>query len=118
GSFHLAVPVVLLGLHDGHQWRYLDNDTDPGANWFSTSFDDSAWPSGAQPFDAKRSGVGTAPFMGDANNCRPETYYGLGAVGTCLKLTSPVTGTNAAQYYFRTHLGYLRSHANAVLQLS
>lgn len=100
-------------------WKYLDNDIDPAANWPLPGFDDSTWLLGSGPFDAKRSGVGTAPYQGDANNCRPQTYYMMqGPTPTCLLLTSPVTGTNLMAAYFRAHFNYTGDTNQTLLQLS
>jgi hypothetical protein len=90
-------------------WTYLDNDIDPGATWAQPGFNDAGWASGPGPFDAKRD----QPTAG--GHCRATTLYGLGAVGTCINLTSPVTGTNLITAYFRTH--FAASGTNVILEL-
>jgi hypothetical protein len=92
-------------------WRYLDNDVNPGPTWFTSSFVDSGWPLGDGVFDAKRDAAGPA-----GQNCRDMTLYNLGTVGTCINLTSPVTMTNLITAYFRTHFNFGGSPANVILQ--
>jgi len=99
-------------------WRYLDNDTDPGNSWLAPGFNDTSWLSGPGPFDGKLSGAGMPPYQGDANNCRPQTYYNLGSVGTCIQLISPVTGIDAPSFYFRTHFYYPGPPTQAILNLN
>jgi hypothetical protein len=99
-------------------WKYNDLDVDPGPTWPSVGFDDSSapWASGPGPFDSKRDGGTVGPDGWD--DCRAMTFYGLGAVGTCLRQESPVTLTNLATAYFRTHFNYSGSLANAFLHLN
>jgi hypothetical protein len=103
-----ATELLPLNAH----WRYLDDDSNPGDSWFTTGFDESAWKQGPGTFDAKRTAGGSAGL-----NCRDNTLYALGAVGTCL------TFSNAAFFettncYFRTHFNYIGYNTNTVLQLN
>ena len=95
-------------------WKYNDVDVDDGPNWFTVGFNDSGaeWKTGASPFDAKRNAGGVA-----GANCRDMTLYGLGTVGTCINLTSPVTMTNIVTVDFRTHFTFRGDPGTAVLQL-
>src|SRR6185503_19059819 len=45
------------------------------------------------------------------------TLYSLGAVGTCVRLQSPVTSTNGTTYYFRTHFTYANPPGSSLLLL-
>jgi len=92
-------------------WRYQDNDVDPGPTWFQSSFVDSGWALGPGVFDAKTNAAGAAGL-----NCRDITLYNLGAVGTCIKVTSPVTMTNLITAYFRTHFNFGGDPTTAILQ--
>jgi len=94
-------------------WRYQDDDIDPGPAWFANSFDDSSWTTGAGPFDAKRNAAGIA-----GANCRDDTLYNLGSVGTCINLESPVTLTNLITSYFRTRFDFGGTPSTTILQLS
>jgi hypothetical protein len=92
-------------------WRYLDNDIDPGPTWFQSGFVDSGWALGAGVFDAKTNAFGIA-----GQNCRDTTFYNLGAVGTCINMISPITMTNLITAYFRTHFNFGGDPTNAILQ--
>lgn len=96
-------------------WKYNDKDVDPGPTWATVAYDDSVapWVSGPGPFDAKRNGGGAA-----GANCRDVALSGLGPVGTCINLTSPVTATNLITAYFRTHFNFSGNPSNAVLLLN
>jgi hypothetical protein len=96
----------------GATWHYLDNDIDPGPSWYNNDFDDSAWATGAGPFDAKRNANGAA-----GAHCRDTSLYGLGAVGSCINITSPVTGTNLITAYFRTAFSFGGDPGTARLRL-
>ena len=95
----------------GASWRYQDDDVDPGPTWFTNDFVDTGWALGAGVFDAKRDGAGAA-----GQNCRDASLYNLGSVGTCIKLTSPVTMTNLITAYFRTHFFFGGDPANVILE--
>jgi hypothetical protein len=103
----IATELVALNA----SWRYEDNDVDPGPTWFQSGFVDSGWALGAGVFDAKRDAAGAA-----GQNCRDMTLYTLGTVGTCIKLTSPVTMTNLITAYFRTHFFFGGNPATAILE--
>ena len=92
-------------------WRYQDDDVDPGPTWFQSGFVDSGWTLGAGVFDAKRDAAGAA-----GQNCRDATLYNLGTVGTCINLTSPVTMTNLITAYFRTHFSFGGDPTNVILE--
>lgn len=94
-------------------WRYLDNDVDPGPTWFNPGFSDGGWSLGSGVFDAKRDAAGAA-----GQNCRDTTLYNLGPVGTCIRLTSPVTMTNLITAYFRTHFTFGGDSNNVILELN
>ena len=102
----IATELVALNA----SWRYQDNDVDPGPTWFTPGFVDSGWATGTGVFDAKRDGAGAA-----GQNCRDMSLYSLGNVGTCIKLTSPVTTTNLVTAYFRTHFSFGGDPAAAIL---
>jgi hypothetical protein len=95
-------------------WRYNDADAEDGPDWFTVGYNDrgSEWKTGAGPFDAKRGAGGAAGL-----NCRDSTLYGLGTVGTCINLTSPVTLTNIVTVDFRTHFNFSGDPSNAILRL-
>ncbi len=94
-------------------WHYQDDGTDPGPNWFAADFNDAGWQVGSGPFDAKRDGAGAA-----GPNCRDAGLYALGAIGTCLRLESPVTGTNLITAYFRTRFSFGGNPSTTILQLN
>jgi hypothetical protein len=51
GGISLPTPPNTLTLVDaGAAWRRLDTGASPGANWFSRTFNDGAWPRGLAPF--------------------------------------------------------------------
>ncbi|HEU0009246.1 MAG TPA: immunoglobulin domain-containing protein [Verrucomicrobiae bacterium] len=110
GTYRVVTELVPLSA----MWTYNDQDIDPGANWFATD-PGLAYPSGPGPFDAKRDG-GILHANG-LDDCRANTFYSLGAVGTCLGLQSPVTGTNLISSYFWTHFNYAGNSRNEDLLL-
>lgn len=79
-------------------WRFQANGIDPGPNWFSTNYDDSAWSSGL--------GV-----LGYENN--PIV---AGLIHTSLPLSG--AGGPIATFYFRTHFSYDGSVTNPFLMIS
>lgn len=60
----------------GSSWKYLDNGTDQGTNWYSVNFNDSAWASGLAELGYGDGGEATVlnyvPFNGGKNPC---TYF-------------------------------------------
>jgi hypothetical protein len=107
-------------------WKYYDGDDTNArpelltAAWYQTAYDDSAWPSGPGPFDAKRNGG----FPALPSNCRTNgvitNYFGNGTVSlpyTCVALTSPRTGTNAWAVNFRRHFTFSGNPADTILRL-
>lgn len=96
-------------------WRFLQNDVDPGPNWFQIGFDDSTWESGTGPFDMKR----FADYPAPDTDCRSNTLYMLqGPVPTCLLMTNPATGFTNTVVNFRTHFTYGGKTNQTLLQLS
>jgi hypothetical protein len=80
-----------------HHWRYDDTDVDPGVGWFLPGFNAGAFPEGPGPFDAKRDAGGDAGMncRNSITNANGAPLYGLGQVGTCIRLLSPLPpGTN------------------------
>ena len=97
-----------------HLWRYDDSDVDPGAGWFLPGFNAGTFTEGPGPFDAKRDLAGAA-----GQHCRDSIgLYGLGAVGTCLRLLSPLPpGTNnLLTANFWTHFQFVGDPATAVFR--
>ena len=77
------------------QWKYLDDDTDPGANltklsdWALPTYDDSAWKSGVGAFGSKGGVIGSVS--------------GCGTPKTLIELYKPDgSGQVISTYYFRT----------------
>ena len=97
-----------------HAWRYNDQDANPGPNWFSS--EPAGFLTGPGPFDAKRDGgAGGGPDgLGD---CRAATLYGLGTVGTCLRLQSPISQTNLITANFWTHFNFSGDPAVTILRV-
>jgi hypothetical protein len=110
GTYRVVTQLAPLS----QMWTYDDQDIDPGPNWFATD-PGLAYPSGPGPFDAKRDG-GILHANG-LDDCRANTLYALGPVGTCLGLQSPVTGTNLITSYFWTHFTYAGNSHNEDLLL-
>ena len=78
-------------------WRYLDTGADPGADWATPGFNDSAWPAGPGP-------LGVEPGL-------PYGYFVR--IGTPLTLGSPATPA----HYFRTHFQFDPTNTGQGLQL-
>ncbi|MEY2407377.1 MAG: hypothetical protein QOF48_47 [Verrucomicrobiota bacterium] len=95
-----------------HSWRYNDQDVDPGPNWFAS--EPAGYQTGPGPFDAKRDGGIVGPDGLD--DCRATTLYGLGTVGTCLRLQSPVTHTNVVTVNFWTQFNLAADPAQTILR--
>ena len=92
-------------------WTYNDQDVDPGPNWFLN--EPAGFLTGPGPFDAKRDGGTVGPDGLD--DCRTTTLYGLGNVGTCLRLQSPVTQTNLITSYFWRQFSISSDPAQTIL---
>jgi hypothetical protein len=73
------------------QWRYNTSGTDLGTGWSATAFNDSAWPQGNAPFDAKR------PM---------RTNVGGILIGTQTTLSNAANTAQIPTHYFRTHFNY------------
>ncbi|HEU0010561.1 MAG TPA: immunoglobulin domain-containing protein [Verrucomicrobiae bacterium] len=108
GTYRVVTPLVPLD----QIWSYDDQDIDPGPNWFATD-PAGAFPTGPGPFDAKRDG-GILHANG-LDDCRANTLYELGAVGTCLSLQSPITLTNLITAYFWTQFNFAGDRNNSDL---
>lgn len=100
-------------------WKYDDavTETTPAADWFSAAYDDSdsgIWKTGVGPFDAKKSANQTAGL-----DCRDNSLYSLGAVGTCIALTNSATGVENPMVFFRTHFNFSgAAPSNVVLRFN
>ncbi len=80
---------VLLAADDpSHNWRYNDTGVDPGPNWMTAAFDDSAWASGPGAFGAE-----TATLPAPIRTVNPLHTTG-GAFDTA----------DIPSYYYRTTL--------------
>ena len=86
-------PITTLRVSTGAAWKYLANGNDPGADWKTAGFDDSAWLLGNGTFQ-----LGSEPLPAPA------------AAGTMLP-SGPVTD------YFRTHFSFPGNPAATSLQL-
>src|SRR6266545_929315 len=62
-------PVTFVA--KGSVWKYLDNGSDQGTAWTSSTFNDNSWASGPAPLG-----------YGDANGVLPATTVGYGPVAT------------------------------------
>ena len=78
-------------------WRYLDTGADPGPDWASTNYNDSAWPAGPGP-------LGVEPGI--------PYQYPL-RIGTPLTLGSPSTPA----HYFRAQFHFDATNFGPALQL-
>ena len=57
-------------------WRYLDNGTDPGANWKNNTFSDTAWKSGNAPLGYGMNDLATTVSYGpNASGKWVTTYF-------------------------------------------
>ena len=87
--------VTLVEYTNG--WRYLDTGADPGSDWATTNYNDSAWPAGPGP-------LGVEPGV--------PYQYPL-RIGTPLALGSPSTPA----HYFRTQFHFDATNFGPALQL-
>ena len=107
---HRSKPLPLTA-----SWKYLQNVVDPGASWFQSGFNDSAWQVGSGPFDMKR----FANYPAPDTDCRSNTLYGMqGPIPTCLARTNSVTGETNLVVYFRTHFNYTGNTNKTILELA
>ena len=58
-DLELAGRFTMTCIATNAAWRYLDNGSNPGAEWRENSFDDAAWNSGPGPFGCGQGGEGT-----------------------------------------------------------
>ncbi|MFM1767981.1 MAG: hypothetical protein RJA22_510 [Verrucomicrobiota bacterium] len=60
----------------GSAWRYRDTGVDPGTNWVSAAYDDSAWPVGLAQLGFGDGDEATlVGFGGDSNNVHITTWF-------------------------------------------
>ena len=95
----IAVLVQAVGITDTQLWRYLDDNTDPGATWADVGFNDSAWPEAPAPFGDPITEPSPVPI-------RTELTRGPNA-GT----------TDYTTAFFRTHFVNPGSGANATMSI-
>ncbi len=72
-----APPQPLLVMGPGYVWRFDDTGTDLGTNWYSTNYNDSAWPSGPGFHGIENPGLTPYPINTTLTfrNPRQITYY-------------------------------------------
>jgi hypothetical protein len=58
----------------GSTWKYLDNGTNQGVNWYSTTFSDANWKSGPSPLGYGNNPATKLNFGGNSSN-KYITYY-------------------------------------------
>ena len=60
----------------GSNWKYLDDGSDQGSNWYSTEFNDDSWSSGSAEFGYGDNDEATlVGFGSNADNKYPTTYF-------------------------------------------
>jgi hypothetical protein len=59
----------------GSSWKYLDNGTDPGADWASTNFNDGAWAAGAAELGYGEGDEATVVSFGPNASAKYITTY-------------------------------------------
>lgn len=59
----------------GDVWRYLDDGSDGGANWYKKSFDDRSWKRGPGKFGYGQPGISTTLNIGTNSSHRYITAY-------------------------------------------
>lgn len=59
----------------GSVWKYLDNGSNQGTSWRSTSFSDASWASGAAELGYGDGGEATVVNGGPTSNHYPTTYF-------------------------------------------
>jgi hypothetical protein len=84
------------------QWRYNTSGTDLGTAWQATAYNDSTWPLGNAPFDAKRP---------------QRTNVGGILIGTQTTLSNAANTAQIPTHYFRTHFNY-SGPSSATLQFN
>ncbi|MBX7126563.1 MAG: CotH kinase family protein [Cyclobacteriaceae bacterium] len=68
--------VAFTPIAAGASWKYFDGGQLPAADWFTTSFDDTSWNSGAAELGYGDGDEKTVVNFGpDANNKFPTTYF-------------------------------------------
>jgi hypothetical protein len=63
----------------GSSWSYYDSRSIPAANWYATSYDATAWSTGASPLGYKINGTSTVQttisYGGVTTNVNPTAYF-------------------------------------------
>lgn len=73
-TLNVGVPVVSTAIARGATWKYLDNGSDQGTAWKESSFNDTAWASGAAPLGYGDTHIATTVASGPAGNRIITTY--------------------------------------------
>lgn len=71
-------PASQTFMTTGHDWKYWDEGTDPGAGWNLAGYNDATWPSGPSQlgYGTNNEGSGTTLSFGpSANSKYPATYF-------------------------------------------
>ncbi len=71
----LPPPKKILLVERGATWKFLDDGSSPDPEWFSKSFDDSAWRSGPAPLGYGEETLGTTLSYGPDKAKKPITCY-------------------------------------------
>lgn len=72
--FNSSAQSIIIS--SGDTWKYLDNGTDQGSNWFNENFNDSSWPSGSTQMGYGEGDEATIVSFGpDANQKYITTYF-------------------------------------------
>ena len=62
-------------LEAGSSWKYLDDGSDPGADWAAADYDDAAWKTGAAPLGYGDRDEATVVESGPADAKHATTYF-------------------------------------------
>lgn len=71
----VKTPALTPIISSGSTWKYLDNGTDQGTAWRSSSFDDSTWKSGAGQLGYGDGDEATVVSYGPSSTARYITTY-------------------------------------------
>jgi hypothetical protein len=74
-SVSVNIGVSQLLFPKGSVWKYLDNGSDQGSNWVTTSFDDGLWASGPAELGYGDGDEATVVNGGPTNNFFVTTYF-------------------------------------------
>ena len=70
------IPPFTRIVSSGEVWNYLDNGTDPGGDWASLDYNDSAWKIAQSPLGyGEDDVVGDVGFGGSPDNKHATTYF-------------------------------------------